>query len=707
MLYVDIMQKFLSTHNPSFYLLLQRVLLNGKAGLLTGLTLFMLVGFANSTKAGGFATNFAIINSTPYSTNGNPGSFQNRNFGTFNRTGSNLDVLALSAEANIVADAGDDVQSAQLLYRVFRQDNLDDLGGFVPLPLQQTTVNGNNLKWTNTGTQPNLVSFASTPGTYTVQVQFQTTIANNGIISVVSDDNNGDFYTATFTVTVNNSLYQPSTWNNNSGDTNWFNRANWSANRVPDSNTDVVVPFDSDNDDGVELLYPIISGGGEAQVHNLILQGESSTEGAKLNVASTTLSITGNFQDIYGGLINSKATLSFIGRDQVIDATETLYRVVINGGGTKSLTGLLNIQDKLSFGSNGGLLVTSTRNAETFRVNLQPSALIEGESEIGYVLGALRSTQTINVGGTSKFGGIGVELTATSGNPGITIATRKSAIYKVGKAVSIRRSFSFTADNSSLQDFSLIFSYLNADLNNIKPADLTLFRSLSGSAPFQPLYKDSNSPSDKILTKANITGALAATFVLGDATNPLPVTLTSFAAVAQGPNALLTWTTAQELNNAGFEVQVSTDGTTFSKLGFVAAASPNSTQARTYQYRDVTANKQGIRYYRLRQLDVDGKESLFSPQSLTFGGVLATSVQGYPNPFASEINLALQTVTAGQATVSVLDGVGRQVRSWQPTLAAGASNMVLSDLGSLPHGLYVVQVRYNDGQTQRLKVVKE
>ncbi|OGX91357.1 hypothetical protein BEN49_05020 [Hymenobacter coccineus] len=196
-------------------------------------------------------------------------------------------------------------------------------------------------------------------------------------------------------------------------------------------------------------------------------------------------------------------------------------------------------------------------------------------------------------------------------------------------------------------------------------------------------------------------------FTLGDATNPLPVTLTSFAAVAQGPNALLTWTTAQELNNAGFEVQVSTDGTTFSKLAFVAAASPNSSEVRTYQYRDATANKQGTRYYRLRQLDVDGKESLFAPQSLTFGGALAASVKGYPNPFASEINLALQTVAAGQATVSVLDGVGRQVRSWQPMLAAGASNLVLSDLASLPHGLYVVQVRYQDGQTQRLKVVKQ
>ena len=38
---------------------------------------------------------------------------------------------------------------------------------------------------------------------------------------------------------------------------------------------------------------------------------------------------------------------------------------------------------------------------------------------------------------------------------------------------------------------------------------------------------------------------------------------------------------------------------------------------------------------------------------------------------------------------------------------AGASSVRLDDLQNLPHGLYVVQVRYSDGQTQRLKLIKE
>ncbi|WP_211320179.1 T9SS type A sorting domain-containing protein [Hymenobacter nivis] len=696
------MQKILNTHTPMPYSLVQRALLNGKAGLMACLTLLMLAGFTTSVKAGGFATNFVIANGTPYSTNGAPGTFQGRSLGTFDRSGSNLDVLALSAEANIITNPGDNVQTTQLLYRIYRADNLDDVGSFIPLPLQQTSSNGNALKWTNTGAQPNLVSFASTPGTYTLQLYFQTTITNNGITSIVLDANNGDFYAATFIVTVNGSIYQPKAWKS-ANDGNWFNADNWAPNGIPNSNSDVTIPFRQGTGSG----YPAINNA-QAQVHNIIIQGTAGQARGRLYLTNSTLFIYGNYQDINAGLKPIKGTLYLFGQDQVIDASTLIDNVVIDGGGTKSLTGALTIQNSITFSGKKGILVTRTENADLYCVILQPTARIVGESEDGYVLGELRSSQLIGEGGSSDFGGIGVGLTANSGNPGTTVATRNSAIYYgAGTSVSIRRSFSFTASVATLQNFNLNFGYLNADLNGIQAANLLLFRSESGDVPFQPLYKTSSSSDAKTLTRNGITGAIAATFTLGDRTNPLPVTLTSFAAVAQGPNALLTWTTAQELNNSGFEVQVSTDGTTFSKLGFVAAVSPNSSAARTYQYRDVTANKQGTRYYRLRQLDVDGKENLFAPQSLSFGGALATSVNGYPNPFVSEINLSLQTAVAGQATVSVLDGVGRQVRSWQPTLAAGASNLVLSDLASLPYGLYVVQVRYNDGQTQRLKVVKQ
>lgn len=58
---------------------------------------------------------------------------------------------------------------------------------------------------------------------------------------------------------------------------------------------------------------------------------------------------------------------------------------------------------------------------------------------------------------------------------------------------------------------------------------------------------------------------------------PLPVTLVPFTATAQAAAALLTWITASETNNAGFEVQSSRDGVSFQTLAFVAGTGTTAT----------------------------------------------------------------------------------------------------------------------------------
>ncbi|MFC7670371.1 T9SS type A sorting domain-containing protein [Hymenobacter humi] len=92
---------------------------------------------------------------------------------------------------------------------------------------------------------------------------------------------------------------------------------------------------------------------------------------------------------------------------------------------------------------------------------------------------------------------------------------------------------------------------------------------------------------------------------------------------------------------------------------------------------------------------------------MSFGSTAGATAQGYPNPFTSEINLTLETIAAGRATVTMFDNLGRQVRTWTPLLAPGNSSVQLPGLDVLPRGIYVVQVRHTDGQTQRLKLVKE
>lgn len=162
----------------------------------------------------------------------------------------------------------------------------------------------------------------------------------------------------------------------------------------------------------------------------------------------------------------------------------------------------------------------------------------------------------------------------------------------------------------------------------------------------------------------------------------LPVTLTSFRASRQGNAALLQWATSTEINNKGFEVQRSTDGVTWSAIGFVnsKAAGGNSTAALSYSFTDnVLAN--GINYYRLKQEDEDGKAAYSQTASVTFGDVRPTL---YPNPAHGTVTIG--GLQAG-SKVAIYDVSGRLVKNFTAT---SASQQV--DISNLAAGVYFVKI---------------
>src|SRR5205823_821450 len=97
------------------------------------------------------------------------------------------------------------------------------------------------------------------------------------------------------------------------------------------------------------------------------------------------------------------------------------------------------------------------------------------------------------------------------------------------------------------------------------------------------------------IVTATISSLTSFTLTLGDKTNPLtptplPVVLTAFNAVQSGLNTRVTWLTASEKNSAGFEVQVSTDGSYFRKLAFIDSQNGNSNNFQNYSYLDTEVN---------------------------------------------------------------------------------------------------------------------
>lgn len=111
----------------------------------------------------------------------------------------------------------------------------------------------------------------------------------------------------------------------------------------------------------------------------------------------------------------------------------------------------------------------------------------------------------------------------------------------------------------------------------------------------------------------------------------LPVTLQYFNAAKEGATALLKWGTVNEQGNKGFEVERSADGKNFSPIGFVPAQAPggNSNAALSYKFTD-SEPPAGLNYYRLKQIDKDGKSVLSEVKAISFAAVSAIEV--YPNP---------------------------------------------------------------------------
>ncbi|TDN39394.1 T9SS type A sorting domain-containing protein [Hymenobacter sp. UV11] len=198
------------------------------------------------------------------------------------------------------------------------------------------------------------------------------------------------------------------------------------------------------------------------------------------------------------------------------------------------------------------------------------------------------------------------------------------------------------------------------------------------------------------LTTVDANGGVttqAVSLLIGD--NPLPVGLTRFEVKAAGTDAQLSWATAQELDNAGFQVERSLDGSHFVRLRFVPGAG-TTTLAHQYTYVDAGVGQQhsGAVYYRLQQLDFNGNATYSPVRTLVFAPEVPSL---YPNPAHTYTTLNLTSLPPATYAVTMLDMTGRVVQAY--ALDGGKAHELALDY--LASGAYLVIIR-GDG----LKIIK-
>jgi hypothetical protein len=184
----------------------------------------------------------------------------------------------------------------------------------------------------------------------------------------------------------------------------------------------------------------------------------------------------------------------------------------------------------------------------------------------------------------------------------------------------------------------------------------------------------------------------------------LPVNFASISVAKSNGSHTVSWQTLNETNNAGFEVQRSTDGSNFSKILFVAskAINGNSASSINYSANDVKP-LQGNNYYRLKQIDKDGTvtySSIVSAKSITGNAWAEISV--YPNPVKDRLTVQLNTNNVNEVEIAVFNSLGKQVIKNNYTLVAGQTQTV-TNVASLPMGFYTVRITNNRNDVPLIK----
>lgn len=182
---------------------------------------------------------------------------------------------------------------------------------------------------------------------------------------------------------------------------------------------------------------------------------------------------------------------------------------------------------------------------------------------------------------------------------------------------------------------------------------------------------------------------------------PIPVNFLYFNAQKQGETAsLLNWKTSQEINSAHFDVERSTDAVNFYFIGRTTAAG-NSPVPVDYYFTD-QAPENGLNYYRLKQVDKDGR-FIYTPSRLVrFDITDAGNVKYFPNPTNGILNIELPVIMQQEIkVVNISNAAGIVLNQFKQ---GAASNQLLHlNLGRYPKGVYFIQVKSASvNSTQRI-----
>lgn len=447
------------------------------------------------------------------------------------------------------------------------------------------------------------------------------------------------------------------------------------------------------------------------------------SSGSNLNAGSATINLARNFTATGATFTAGTSTLALVGTaSQTITRTGgiTLYSLTVNN--SSSTFPQVSLSGGVTLASGGTLTLTNGRVATTVSsvLTLSSGVTLAGGSTNSYISGPLRR----------------------SGATDFTYPLGKGTIYAPLGMESLSGTSTFINeyfDNRAPVNLYLVSAPLQR-ISNIEYWDITRE---SGSASALVRLFWNNGTRSRIGTGISAlrvahwngstwesfggtaTGSVAAGNVVSTsplssfspvtlgsenaAENPLPVVFSTIKATEVAEGAQVSWTTSQEKDADYYEVEYSRDAQTWERVGFVdAAGNTSTTTAYSFLHDDKT---QGVRYYRLKQVDNNGFNFDYSPVvQLLVGKKNNLTLAVKPNPVSTygKLTYSVAGLAEGElASLTITNTLGQAVYATSVNgVAAGIVNQEIDLPSNMGQGIYLLNVQYA-GKSFTTRVVVE
>ncbi|MFO8054770.1 MAG: BNR-repeat neuraminidase N-terminal domain-containing protein [Bacteroidales bacterium] len=447
----------------------------------------------------------------------------------------------------------------------------------------------------------------------------------------------------------------------------WNNKHNWNPKQVPSAAHNIVIPANVN-------YMPIIDNGNQGNCNNLIIHKNAKlTNHGALNVNS---SIQNN-----GTLNQNPNSVSYITGNITNNGSANLgSKVVFNGNKNQSIhsNNDLTFEEFIINKSDGNvnahtdILVNTQMDIQNGKVNLgNHNLIIDKNADIingtanSYIIaaGSGKISQEISQTGTPRNFPVGNNKSYTPFE--ITI---NNASLDADASISINVS---PNAHPEMKDTSYLKQYWT-----VKPIGISGNIDYTVSYQFDPNDISGNLP-ELIPTKENdgtvIQGGYVDTnnntaiwenitsfsnFSLMNQTDddPLPVEWLDFQVQNVNDRVELFWKTATETNNHYFVVEHSENGDGFEAIGKIEGAG-NSNELKNYTY-DHTPKSSGTHYYRIKQVDYNGRYEYSSIETARVGQ--KESLKVYPNPARANQEITLK-IPANIDKLRIINSAGKTI----------------------------------------------